>query len=231
MFCVLFEVHPRPERFDAYLEYAQLLRPELARIEGFVDNVRYWSRRRAGWFLSLSTWRDEKALVRWRTHAMHHDVQVKGRSEVFLDYHIRVGQVTADTHVPPGHGLREQRLDETETGAAKMVSIVEARPAPDLPGDAPPAAPLGLSAAQEGLVEWDVFDAILTPGDGLALLSWRSAVDADAAERPLPAGARRRRVRIVRDYRMSDRREAPQYYPPEPEAGIRVLLAPGHAVE
>ena len=214
MFCVLFEVHPRPERFDAYLEYAQMLRPELARIEGFVDNVRYRSRRRAGWLLSLSTWRDEKALVRWRTHAMHHEVQVKGRSEVFEDYHIRVGQVTADTHVPPGHELREQRLEETDTGAAKMVSIIQARRPPDLLGDAPPDARLGLSPGDDGLVGWDVFDAILTPGDELALLSWRSAAAADAAERPLPAGARRRRVRVVRDYRMSDRREAPQYYPP-----------------
>jgi hypothetical protein len=29
----------------------------------------------------------------------------------------------------------------------------------------------------------------------------------------LPDGARLRRVRIVRDYGMFDRREAPQYYP------------------
>jgi hypothetical protein len=29
----------------------------------------------------------------------------------------------------------------------------------------------------------------------------------------LPDGARLRRVRVVRDYGMFDRREAPQYYP------------------
>ena len=214
MFCVLFEVHPRPGRLDAYLEYAQMLRPELARIDGFVENVRYRSRRRAGWLLSVSTWRDEKALVRWRTHAMHHGVQAKGRADIFDDYHIRVGQVTADTHVPPGHELREQRLDETETGAAKAVSIVEARRPPDLADGAAPEARFGFSPADEGLVEWDVLEAIVTAGDELALLSWRTAADAAAAERPLPAGARRRRVRVVRDYRMSDRREAPQYYPP-----------------
>jgi heme-degrading monooxygenase HmoA len=61
MFCVPFEVHPRPARFDAYLEHAQMLRPELVRMEGFVDDVRYRSRRRAGWLLSLSTWRDATA--------------------------------------------------------------------------------------------------------------------------------------------------------------------------
>jgi hypothetical protein len=32
-------------------------------------------------------------------------------------------------------------------------------------------------------------------------------------------GARLRRVRIVRDYGMHDRREAPQYYPDAKQAG------------
>jgi heme-degrading monooxygenase HmoA len=211
MFCVLFEVHPRPERFDDYLEHAAMLRPELARVDGFIDNVRYRSRRRDGWLLSLSTWRDEKALVRWRTHAMHHGVQAKGRSEVFQDYRIRVGQVTADTHVPPGEELREQRLEETETGA-KLVSIVETKRASSLDEKAPPR----LSPSHEGPLDWDVFDALLTPGDELVLVAWRSTAAAEAAERTFPPEARRRRVRVVREYGMFDRREAPQYHPPVP---------------
>jgi hypothetical protein len=95
-----------------------------------------------------------------------------------------------------------------------VVTVVEARRAPGQDERAPPEARFGVPTSDPGLVDWDVLDAILTPGDELALLSWRSAAAADAAERPLPAGARRRRVRVVRDYRMSDRREAPQYYPP-----------------
>src|SRR4051812_9340166 len=104
MFSVLFEVHPKPDRWDAYLGYAKMLKPELERIEGFVDNIRYRSLTRAGWILSLSGWRDEKALVRWRTQAKHHGVQEKGRLEVFLDYHLRVGQLTRDTRLPGAHG-------------------------------------------------------------------------------------------------------------------------------
>jgi heme-degrading monooxygenase HmoA len=77
-----------------------MLKPELEKIDGFVDNVRYRSLTREGWLLSLSGWRDEKALVRWRTQAKHHDVQEKGRSQVFLDYHLRVGQLTKDTRPP-----------------------------------------------------------------------------------------------------------------------------------
>ena len=67
MFAVLFEVHPKGDQWDAYLGYAKMLKPELERIDGFVDNIRYRSLSRDGWILSLSSWRDEKALVRWRT--------------------------------------------------------------------------------------------------------------------------------------------------------------------
>ena len=105
MFSVLFEVHPKPEQREAYLGYAKRLRPELEQIEGFVDNIRYRSLTREGWILSLSGWRDEKSLIRWRTRERHHEVQEKGRSEVFLDYHLRVGQVTRDTRLPEGYAL------------------------------------------------------------------------------------------------------------------------------
>ena len=69
MFSVIFEVRPRPEQWDAYLGNAKMLRPDLEKIDGFVDNIRYRSLTREGWILSLSNWRDEKALVRWRTLA------------------------------------------------------------------------------------------------------------------------------------------------------------------
>src|ERR1700729_4198353 len=112
MFSVLFEVHPRHDEWDTYLGYAKMLKPELEQIEGFVDNIRYRSLTRDGWILSLSGWRDEKALVRWRTQAMHHGMQEKGRLEVLRDYHLRVGQITQDTRLPEGQILAEQRLDE-----------------------------------------------------------------------------------------------------------------------
>ena len=79
MFSVLFEVNPHGEQWDAYLDYAKRLRQELEQIDGFVDNVRYRSLTRHGWVLCLSSWRDEKALVRWRTRARHHDVQARGQ--------------------------------------------------------------------------------------------------------------------------------------------------------
>jgi heme-degrading monooxygenase HmoA len=218
MFSVLFEVRPKDDRWDAYLGFAKLLRPELEQIDGFVDNVRYRSLTREGWILSLSGWRDEKALVRWRTHAGHHVVQEKGRSEVFRDYHLRVGQVTRDTRLPSGQVLQEQRMDETETGEATTVTLVDGeRPAEWVRKTSPEdvARWLGLAAGAEGLVGWDVFDAVVTPGQIILLQSFRDEAAARTFEEAarLPEGARLRRVRIVRDYGMFDRREAPQFYP------------------
>ena len=125
MFSVLFEVHPRSDQWDAYLGYAKMLRPELEQIDGFVDNIRYRSLTREGWILSLSGWRDEKSLVRWRTRMRHHQVQEKGRSEILSDYHLRVGQLTRDTRLPEGYALDEQRLDETEVGEGTTVTLID----------------------------------------------------------------------------------------------------------
>ncbi len=215
MFAVLFEVHPKSERWDDYLGFAKLLKPELEKTDGFVENIRYRSLTREGWLLSLSIWRDEKAVVRWRTQAKHHEVQEKGRFEVFRDYHLRVGQVIGDSSLRDA--LPEQRLDETEVGEGTTVTLADGkRPADWVKGAKAEevAAWLGLEREAAGRIAWDVFDAVLTPGDVILLATWRDRAAADAYQRraTLQPGQRLRSVRIVRDYGMFDRREAPQYY-------------------
>jgi heme-degrading monooxygenase HmoA len=127
VFSVIFEVHPKPDRWDAFLDNAKMLRPELVQVDGFVDNIRCRSLTREGWILSLSGWRDEKAVVRWRTTMRHHMVQETGRSKILLDYHLRVGQITRDTRVPEGYALQEQRLDETEVGDVRTIALIDAK--------------------------------------------------------------------------------------------------------
>ena len=215
MFAVVFEVQPKSDKWDDYLGLAQLLKTDLEGIDGFISVNRYRSLARPGWLLSLSVWRDEKALVRWRTQARHHGAQERGRSEIFSDYHLRVGEVVKDT---AGQALPEQRLDETAVGEATAVTLVSTRRPADwvkANNAETVATGLGLHAAASGLVGWDVFDAVLAPGDVALLLSWRDQAAADAFETgtSFGTGARLRRVRIVRDYGMFDRREAPQYYP------------------
>jgi heme-degrading monooxygenase HmoA len=212
MFAVIFEVQPKPDKWDQYLALAKQLRPELEQIAGFIDNERYRSKRTEGRLLSLSIWADEKSVIRWRTHAMHHGVQEKGRFEVFQDYHLRVGEVAADTHIPAGQSLRQQRFDATEVGAAKVVSIVELDPGPGaMPSS---AATLHVpEVGRDGVRDAEVYESITTPGKQLMLVSWRDSDAADAWRLPDAGQMRHRRVRVIRDYGMADRREAPQFYP------------------
>lgn len=199
MFAVIFEVFPKPERREAYLAIAAALRPELERIDGSISNERFASRTRPGWLVSLSLWRDEKALIRWRTQAAHHAAQARGRAEVFGDYRLRVGEVMTDSGLSGGTVLPQLRFDETEASAAKVASLVEQ-----------PADALAAPASTEG----DLFDSITRPGHGLAVHFWPDRAAAETWLAAQPAGARCRMVRIVRDYGMFARAEAPQYYAP-----------------
>jgi heme-degrading monooxygenase HmoA len=218
MFIVMFEVHPKAEKSDVYNSRVALLKTELAQIDGFIDQRLYRSLTRDGWMLSLSNWRDEKALVRWRTHAKHHGMQEKCRSEVFVDYHLRIGQLTRDTKLPAGYTLLEQRLDETEAGEGNTVVLIDAKRTGELAESAGPEAIarwLGLAPDAPGLASWEVCAAVLTPGEFVLRTSWRDSDAAVAYEAVMdvPDGARLRRVRVIRDYGMYDRREAPQFYP------------------
>ncbi|HEX4385085.1 MAG TPA: hypothetical protein VH083_19135 [Myxococcales bacterium] len=111
-------------------------------------------------------------------------MQEKGRFEVFLDYHLRVGQLTKDTQPP--HALREQRLDEAEAGQGTTVTLIDTRRDPAAVKAARPeelAKSLGLAPDAVGLIGWDLFDAVLAPGEVILLLSWRDHAAAEAFER------------------------------------------------
>jgi heme-degrading monooxygenase HmoA len=216
MFAVLFEVQPKTGRFDDYLALAKQLRPKLEAIEGFIDNERFRCHKDGRRLLSLSTWRDEKALIRWRTHGEHHGVQEQGRFEVFEDYRLRVGEVVSDTEPGQGRDAR-QRLDETEAGGAKAVTITEVVPTAGPRLDIGSlAAQLGVSADRPEPLEHEAFESITTEGKLLLLCSWREAASAQAFRPRRPEAVlafRHRGIRIIRDYGMFERREAPQFYP------------------
>jgi heme-degrading monooxygenase HmoA len=212
MFVVIFEVQPKPERWTDYLDTAKLLRPEIEQIDGFVDNERFKSERTDGRVLSLSTWRDEKALVRWRTQVTHHTRgQAPGRMEIFADYHLRVGEITSDSAAPEVERSGGDRFDVTEVGAATIVTLTEV--GPDAGEVAPSLAP---TEGTPGLVDQEWFTSITEEGKRVLLVSWNDdqAARAFVPKGPGPGGTlRHREARIIRDYGMRDRREAPQYFP------------------
>jgi heme-degrading monooxygenase HmoA len=222
MFAVIFEVQPKQERWDDYLSIAKELKPKLEATEGFIENERFESKRTKGRLLSLSIWRDEKAVIRWRTHGEHHGAQEQGRFEIFADYRLRVGEVTADSQPPKGVRGEQKRFDETETGDAKAVTITVVAPGEGgATGAEPDRLPshLGLDRGAAGLVDHEVFESIYNPGKLVLLASWRDA-DAAAAWRPAAKSAHHRQVRIIRDYGMFERREAPQFYPDVKQSAV-----------
>jgi heme-degrading monooxygenase HmoA len=100
MIAVIFEVEPDPAHRQEYLDTAAALRSELDAIDGFISVERFESLARPGRLLSLSFWRDEEAVKRWRNLAPHRDAQLRGREGVFRDYRLRVAEVVRD------YGLR-----------------------------------------------------------------------------------------------------------------------------
>jgi heme-degrading monooxygenase HmoA len=96
MYAVIFEVEPAPGRRQDYLDIAAQLRPELEQIDGFISVERFQSLTREGKVLSLSFWRDEEAVARWRRHEQHREAQRAGRGGIFKNYRLRVAAVVRD---------------------------------------------------------------------------------------------------------------------------------------
>ena len=96
MIAVIFEVEPAPGRRQDYLDAAAALRAELETIDGFLSIERFASLTRPERMLSLSFWRDEEAVQRWRTLPSHRTMQAQGRAGIFHDYRLRVAAVVRD---------------------------------------------------------------------------------------------------------------------------------------
>lgn len=103
MYAVIFELRPAEGRKESYLAHATRLRAELEAIEGFISVERFQSLTDPDKLLSLSFFRDEAAVARWRNHARHRAAQAAGRDGIFADYRLRVAEVLRD------YGMTERR--------------------------------------------------------------------------------------------------------------------------
>jgi heme-degrading monooxygenase HmoA len=110
MIAVIFEVRIRPGRQQDYLDIATSLRAELEAIDGFLSVERFVSVTDPNRLVSLSFWRDEDAVHRWRTASRHRNAQRAGREGIFSDYRLRVAAVLRDY----GMNDREQAPRDSE---------------------------------------------------------------------------------------------------------------------
>ena len=102
MIAVIFEALPQAGREQAYLGTAERLRASLLQMDGFISIERFASLSQPGKLLSLSFWRDEAAVQRWRMLEEHRAAQQAGRRTIFADYRLRVAAVLRD------YGLNER---------------------------------------------------------------------------------------------------------------------------
>ena len=102
MIAVIFEVWPKPEHKQDYLDLAAELRPILETIDGFISIERFESLTEKGKLLSLSFFRDEEAVAAWRNIPQHRKTQSKGRAVIFDNYRIRIAGVVRD------YGMRDR---------------------------------------------------------------------------------------------------------------------------
>jgi heme-degrading monooxygenase HmoA len=96
MMAVIFEVVPREGQRQAYLDAAAALRPLLEEVDGFLSIERFQSLTQHDKLLSLSFWRDEAAVARWRDLEAHRRTQEFGRVQAFTDYRLRVASLVRD---------------------------------------------------------------------------------------------------------------------------------------
>lgn len=96
MHAVIFEVWPAEGRAPEYLDIAADLLPTLQKMDGFISIERFESLTEPGKVLSLSFWRDEKAIQAWRSLEIHRSAQGQGRGGIFRDYRLRVAAVIRD---------------------------------------------------------------------------------------------------------------------------------------
>jgi heme-degrading monooxygenase HmoA len=204
MIALFFEVRPKPEHYQRYLDMAAALKPELEKIDGFIAIDRYKSLKRDGVVLSHSIWRDEAALTAWRVHEGHHKAQDAGRNVVFADYRLRIGEVLREEQ-PGKPAWQPQRVSAYNDPAhrrPRYLVVVESSSGKfdALPGLAPETY-ASLSRDNEFVHVMDVADLPVA----LELT--------DSCRVGAPA-YRYRICELERDYGMFNRAEAPQYYPP-----------------
>jgi len=112
MIAIIFEVIPADGRLSTYLDIAKDLRADLETVDGFISVERFQSLADPKKYLSISFFRDEKAVKEWRNRPGHRAAQEAGRHGVFSGYRLRVAKV-----------LRDYGMDERDQAPADSRAV------------------------------------------------------------------------------------------------------------
>lgn len=109
MIAIIFEVYPKKGKMDEYLDIAAMIRPLAEATEGFISVERFQSLSNPEKYLSISYFKDEAAVDRWRNVTKHREAQSRGRKDIFDDYRIRVVNVLRD------YGMKDRSAVPTDS--------------------------------------------------------------------------------------------------------------------
>jgi heme-degrading monooxygenase HmoA len=112
MIAVIFEFTPIEGHFADYKALAEGLADDVSKAEGFISIERFESISTKGKFVSLSFWRDEDCVRKWRNLQKHREAQKKGRGGIFESYRLRIAQV-----------VRDYTMDERAQAPADSVKV------------------------------------------------------------------------------------------------------------
>lgn len=93
MIAVIFEGIPNEGKMQEYLDLSPKYIEHMKTFDGFISNERFQSCIDPNKVLSLSFWRDEESILRFRQLEMHIKDEKLGREELFSNYRICVADV------------------------------------------------------------------------------------------------------------------------------------------
>lgn len=117
MIGVIFELEPKISKKDKYFEIAEDLKPMLEKMKGFISIERFQSIPNPDRYLSLSFWKDEKAVIAWRNQTEHRHAQEMGRESIFNGYRLRVVNVMRD------YGMNER--EEAPADSCSLFTFID----------------------------------------------------------------------------------------------------------
>ena len=192
MYALFFEVRPKPGHLPHYFEHVERLRPALALHTGLLFLDRYRSLSDDAVLLSHQHWRDEAAILGWRRDSLHLQSQQAGRYQHFADYRIRVASLVCQWVDGQFSEAAQDQIEGPDEGRFVIAAY---------------------SQAAEGMVPAHAgFESVNRQGAFISLQEVPSRSLAQASVRAsseLPGTQSARAFRVVRDYGMLEREEAP----------------------